>query len=167
MNKYIIIPIIAMFIAFFLLGVGYAYHVELIEDYEALLKGADNVLENSWNQTEYYREQLRMKAQQKEVNYFYGVATAYHPWSGGINTDGFPDITSTNEKAEEGIIAVDPDIIPYGSEVMIISGKTVIRGVANDTGGFRFSNPYQVDILMENRQDALDWGIQNAHVIWW
>ena len=111
--------------------------------------------------------EIDFPVEEKKVNYMYGEATAYHPWSGGINTDGNPDVTSTGRKSEEGIIAVDFNTIPYGSEVMIISGKTVVRGVADDTGGFRFSNSKQVDILMECPERAKEWGRREAHIIWW
>ena len=111
--------------------------------------------------------QLTELRQNKTVNYFYGIATAYHPPSGGINADSNPEVTSTGRKAEVGIIAVNPKMIPYGSQVMIIAGKTVIRGVAGDTGGAMRKNPKQVDILMETRKQAINFGRKKVHVIWW
>ncbi|MFW6310948.1 MAG: 3D domain-containing protein [Nanoarchaeota archaeon] len=108
-----------------------------------------------------------LKNEQKEVNYMYGEATAYHPWSGGINSDEDPDITSTGEQSREGIIAVHPDVIPYGSEILIIDGNSVIRGEAQDTGGFRFENPHQVDILMEDYEEAKEFGRRKVHILWW
>jgi len=107
------------------------------------------------------------ESREKTVNYMYGVATAYHPWSGGINTDGDPDITATGTKSREGVIAVCPDTIPYGSQVMIIHEKTVVRGVAEDTGGFAEDNPKQVDILKESAKEAKQWGVRESHIIWW
>jgi len=104
---------------------------------------------------------------QKEVNYLYGVATAYCPQLGGINSDQNPEITSIGAKAKEGVIAVNPKVIPYNSEIMIISNNTVIRGKALDTGGAMRKNYKQVDILMENPKKAINWGRKNVHIIWW
>lgn len=163
-KKYIIITI--LFLVIFLIAIPVTKintqntkieELEIKSDvYEDIINNLNNELSNEI-----------LKNKQKEVNYMYGIATAYHPWSGGINSDGHPDITSTGEQSREGIIAVHPDVIPYGSEVMIISGKTVVRGVANDTGGFRFKNPHQVDILMECPDRAKEWGRREVHIIWW
>lgn len=103
----------------------------------------------------------------KDVNYMYGEATAYTPSEGGMNSDENPEVTATMESAKEGVIAVNPDVIPYGSEVMIIHEKTVIRGVAADTGGAMKQNENQVDILMENAEKAKEWGRKEVHIIWW
>ncbi|MFW6047653.1 MAG: 3D domain-containing protein [Candidatus Woesearchaeota archaeon] len=103
----------------------------------------------------------------KNVNYMYGIATAYTPNMKGINSDSNPSVTSIGMEAKNGIIAVNPKVIPYGSQVMIIHDKTVIRGIAGDTGGAMRQNPAQVDILMENHKNALKWGKKDVHIIWW
>jgi len=110
---------------------------------------------------------IQVLMRNKDVNYMYGIATAYTPSAGGINADSDPFSTSIGLKPENGIIAVNPEVIPYGSEVMIIHHKTVIRGRAGDTGGAMRQNPKQVDILMEELQDAMDWGRREVHIIWW
>ena len=112
-------------------------------------------------------EQIELLIRHNEVHYMYGTATAYTPSAGGINSDSNPMVTSTMKPAKEGVIAVNPEVIPYGSEVMIISGKIVIRGKAQDTGGAMRKNPNQVDILMEDRGRALEWGRKSVHIIWW
>jgi len=112
-------------------------------------------------------EQIELLIRHNEVQYMHGTATAYTPSAGGINSDSNPMVTSTMKPAKEGIIAVNPDVIPYGSEIMIISGKMVIRGKAQDTGGAMRKNPNQVDILMEDRGRALEWGRKSVHIIWW
>lgn len=55
-------------------------------------------------------------------------------------------------------IAVDPNVIPYGSEV-IINGHTYI---AEDCGGAIKGN--RIDILFDTHQEALQFGIQYADV---
>jgi 3D (Asp-Asp-Asp) domain-containing protein len=135
----------------------------------------DGVQEKLDNQTQQIKELKKVQEirqtvnirTDKPVNYMYGVATAYTPSAGGINSDSDPAITSTMRPAKNGVIAVNPEVIPYGSEVMIIHKNTVIRGQAQDTGGAMRQNPKQVDILMENHQKALEWGRKDVHIIWW
>lgn len=103
----------------------------------------------------------------KEVSYMYGEATAYTPSKMGINSDSDPTVTSTMSEAKDGVIAVNPEVIPYGSEVMIIHNNTVIRGRAEDTGSAMKRNPKQVDILMEDHKKAKEWGRKEVHIIWW
>lgn len=63
------------------------------------------------------------------------------------------------EKLKEGYsIAVDPNIIPYRTEV-IING---IIYKAQDCGGSIKGN--EIDIYFENHDDALDFGVQYSEV---
>lgn len=111
--------------------------------------------------------EIQILERTKDIHYMYGVATAYTPLAGGINSNGDPHFTSTMSPAKAGVIAVNPEVIPYGSEVMIICGNTVIRGQALDTGGAMRRNSNQVDILMEDYQAAIEWGRRNVHILWW
>ncbi len=71
-------------------------------------------------------------------------------------TDG---ITATGTHATVGrTIAVDPDIIPYGSRVMI--GDHVY--VAEDCGGLIKGK--KIDIYMNTHQEALQFGVKQAEV---
>jgi 3D (Asp-Asp-Asp) domain-containing protein len=68
-------------------------------------------------------------------------------------------ITATGTKAEEGrTIAVDPDVIPYGTVVMI-NGQEY---VAEDCGGAVNGNV--VDIYFDNHADALQYGRQTHEI---
>lgn len=68
-------------------------------------------------------------------------------------------ITSTGTKATQGrTIAVDPNIIPYGSKVKI-NGKEYI---AEDCGGAIKDN--HIDVFFETHEDALEFGVQYANV---
>mgnify|MGYP001053655997 CR=1 FL=1 len=63
------------------------------------------------------------------------------------------------ERLIEGYsIAVDPDIIPYGAEI-IINGHTY---KAQDCGGAIKGN--RIDVYFENHEDALEFGVQYANV---
>lgn len=80
-------------------------------------------------------------------------ATAYCPCVKCCGkTDG---ITATGTKATAGrTIAVDPDVIPYGTEV-IINGHTY---VAEDCGGA--INKNDIDIFFDTHEEALQFGRQ-------
>lgn len=72
-------------------------------------------------------------------------------WSNGI--------TSTGTVATQGrTIAVDPSVIPYGSEVSI-NGNTYI---AEDCGGAIDGN--RIDVYFDSHSEALEFGIQYADV---
>ena len=64
-------------------------------------------------------------------------------------------ITATGAKATQGrTIAVDPKVIPYGSEV-IIDGE---KYIAEDCGGAIKNN--RIDVYFENHDDALNFGVK-------
>lgn len=73
-----------------------------------------------------------------------------------IDGDG---ITATGTKAASGrTIAVDPEVIPYGTTV-IIDGKTYI---AEDCGGAIKGR--RIDIFMDSHEEALKAGVKAANV---
>lgn len=68
-------------------------------------------------------------------------------------------ITATGTVATQGrTIAVDPSVIPYGTEV-VINGNTY---VAEDCGGAIKSN--KIDIYFDSHAEALQFGVQYADV---
>lgn len=160
-------------IVFILLGFLFGFGSYLSYAEHKIEAGQSEQVKSEQNQAqkieelEKEKEVLTERIEGKEVNYMYGIATAYTPSMGGTNSDSDPTMTSTMKTAKEGVIAVNPDIIPYGSEVMIISGNTVIRGKAEDTGGAMKRNPEQVDILMEDHEEAIEWGRQEVIIIFW
>lgn len=134
---------------------------------DSSLKRYNDKIEKKLNKLSQSETNIYINTSEKGVNYMFGVATAYTPAAGGINSDSDPTKTSTMKPAKNGVIAVNPKQIPYGSEVMIIHGNTVIRGQAQDTGGAMRQNPKQVDILMEDHEKAKEWGRKEVHIIWW
>lgn len=83
--------------------------------------------------------------------------TAYCPCSTCCGKSN--GITATGTVATQGrTIAVDPNKIPYGTEV-IINGHTY---VAEDCGGAIKGN--KIDLFFDNHQDALNWGVQYLEV---
>lgn len=68
-------------------------------------------------------------------------------------------ITATGTIATQGrTIAVDPSVIPYGSEVLI-NGHTYI---AEDCGGAIDGN--RIDVYFDSHSEALQFGVQYADV---
>lgn len=69
-------------------------------------------------------------------------------------------ITSTGTKPVQGrTIAVDQDVIPYGSEV-IVNGHTYI---AEDCGGAIVGN--RIDVYFDSHEEALEFGVQYSPVL--
>lgn len=69
--------------------------------------------------------------------------------------------TSTGKRAQAGYIAVDPDEIPYGTEMYIVSadGKYVYGYcIAADTGGFIYDVDWTVDLYMNTLDQCWQWG---------
>jgi len=83
------------------------------------------------------------------------LATGYSLISDELGHDG-DKLTATGTVAREGIIAVDPKIIPLGSYVYIPRFDRVFR--AEDVGGM--INGYHIDIYMRNGDIARKWGKQ-------
>lgn len=76
-----------------------------------------------------------------------------------ICNNGSSNSTATGVVPTVGrTIAVDPSVIPYGSQV-IINGHTYI---AEDCGGAIKGN--KIDILFETHKEALQFGVQYAEV---
>lgn len=67
-------------------------------------------------------------------------------------------LTATGIPVAPGMVAVDPDVIPLGSTV-IIDGQAYL---AADTGGAIKGN--RIDIAVETHQEALELGIRTATV---
>ena len=86
------------------------------------------------------------------------ILTAYCPCMKCCGkTDG---ITATGTQATHGrTIAVDPDIIPYGTEVVIEGMGTFI---AEDCGGAVQGN--KIDIFFNTHEEAVKFGKQKRNV---
>lgn len=87
-----------------------------------------------------------------------GKATAY---TGGT-------MTSTGSTVRQGVVAVDPREIPYGTEMWIVSadGKYVYGFArAEDTGGFiEWEKGATVDLYMNSYDDCCEWGWRGVKI---
>lgn len=99
-----------------------------------------------------------------------GIATAYSPFDNqsGIEADKNPNVTSTGVRPKQGIFAVDPNRIPYGSTIIIeYADGTVEKGVAGDTGAtMRNSKHYWVDVYRDTYDETLQFGKQVVNIKW-
>lgn len=89
-----------------------------------------------------------------KITAYCGGACCNGKWAGTTATGASP--------AEGRTIAVAPWIIPYGSQVKI-EGMDGIY-VAEDTGGFANSNPYQIDLFVADHNRSGSWGVRYRQV---
>ena len=74
-------------------------------------------------------------------------------------------LTASGMKAQYGVVAVDPKVIPLGTKLYIesVDGKYVYGdAVAGDTGGAIKGN--KIDLFMNSRQDCLNFGVRQVNV---
>jgi len=84
------------------------------------------------------------------------IATAYSRSEEEGTADG---ITASGTIVRPGVVAVDPDIIPLGTKIIIEGMGTY---VAEDTGGAIKGN--RLDIYYESRKEAFEFGVQSVNV---
>ena len=74
--------------------------------------------------------------------------------------------TSTGKKVKPGYIAVNPEQIPYGTEMYIVSDDGVVYGyaIAADTGGFAKEGRFVVDLYMNSKSQCYAWGARNVTI---
>jgi len=78
-----------------------------------------------------------------------------------------PDaLMSTGEPVFQGYVAVDPDIIPYGSELYIVAEDGEVYGyaIAADTGYSVREGHIIVDLFMNEYDDCIQWGNKPVNV---
>lgn len=72
--------------------------------------------------------------------------------------------TASGRLATVGTVAVNPNVIPYGSELYIVSHDGLVYGyaIAADTGLGMMDGTVAVDLFMASYEDSCDWG---AHTV--
>ena len=88
------------------------------------------------------------------------VATAYH-------CEGYVGTTALGTVARVGAIAVDPDVIPYGTRMFIISSDgQYIYGIATaeDCGDKRFIVGNRLDLFYNTRYECVQFGVRDCLV---
>lgn len=106
-------------------------------------------------------EALREVLDSLMVETFESTAYTHVAVPGVADINGTGDgITRSGLPVAEGLIAVDPEVIPLGTKVWV-EGFGVL--LAADTGGAIKGN--RIDIFMDDRQEALRWGRRDVKVI--
>lgn len=86
------------------------------------------------------------------------VATGYEP--GPVSTGEWADgLTFTGIKAERGVVAVDPTVIPLGTRLYI---EGYGEGIAADIGGAIKGN--RIDLCFDTYEEAIQWGRRTVKV---
>ena len=91
-----------------------------------------------------------------------GVATAYTSDRGNAGT-----ITASGARAQVGIVAVNPAIIPLGTKLYIASPDgSVVYGyaVAGDTGGAMYNGDALVDLFYDTYEECIQFGRRTMNV---
>ena len=75
-------------------------------------------------------------------------------------------LMSTGDAVFQGYVAVDPDIIPYGSELYIVAEDGEVYGyaIAGDTGYSVKAGHIIVDLFMNEYDDCIQWGNKPVNV---
>ena len=76
-------------------------------------------------------------------------------------------VTSTGRRAQPGVVAVDPNEIPYGSKLYIVSSDNrYVYGyaIAGDTGGFIYNSDTVVDLYIRGYSAAKQFGRRTVEI---
>lgn len=76
-------------------------------------------------------------------------------------------VTSTGRRAQEGVVAVDPREIPYGSKLYIVSSDNrYVYGyaIAGDTGGFIYNSDTVVDLYISGYSACKRFGRRTVEI---
>lgn len=108
---------------------------------------------------------LKLDSKGQPVSYkakYSGRATAYSSDRGYAGTR-----TASGRKAQVGVVAVNPKIIPYGSELYITSADgSYVYGyaIAGDTGRALMNGHCVVDLFFEHYEECLKFGAKKLNV---
>ena len=99
-----------------------------------------------------------------------GVAVAYSQvftGSGTAYTAPAGSGTATGEPAHHGGVAIDPNLIPYGSKLYVESTDgSIVYGycTAIDTGGFCDDGSAIIDVFYDTYDECVNWGRRDVNV---
>jgi 3D (Asp-Asp-Asp) domain-containing protein len=132
-------------------------------DYESLEQDFQKIQDGN---TELKSEIERLKVELNSITTVSAVSTAYTAFCdtgcGGVTRLGAYDVSNTIYYQGKRIIAVDPNVIPLGSLVVVDTGQKKFEAVAMDTGGAIKGN--RIDILVKTKNKARNFGVQDVKV---
>lgn len=124
----------------------YDYGYDEDNSYEPPQNGAGTFTDHNGNKVSY-------------TNVLTGSATAYYAAEGSHTATGVPVYV--------GGVAVNPNIIPYGTKLYIVSSDgSMVYGYATavDTGGALMSGEALVDVFYPTYNECVNWGRRNVTV---
>lgn len=99
-----------------------------------------------------------------------GVPTNYKDVWGGLSAVAYyaepGSGTASGRRAVPGIVAVDPKVIPYGTQMYIVANDGTVYGyaVAGDTGYSVQNGVIDLDLFMNTVNDCYRWGRKTVTV---
>ncbi|RBW68677.1 3D domain-containing protein [Bacillus taeanensis] len=120
---------------------------------QAQVKASTHVVQKTSNPAPASQE--KPAAAVKEVSVTATAYTAYCTGCSGVTATGVDLRSNPNQK----VIAVDPNVIPLGSEVYV---EGYGHAIAADTGGAIKGN--RIDVFIPTKDQAFDWGVKEVKV---
>ena len=135
-----------------------------INDINRKINNTLTKIKNEYKEKNTPHEQENKVEEPKEVYLGEFTATAYciedYPH---ICNNGDASVTATGEKPIPGkTVAVDPSVIPYGSQIKVVYGDQTMILRANDTGGA--INSKKIDLVYATHKECLEWGKRKVKV---
>src|SRR5699024_7446493 len=128
-------------------------NIERIKTSISSVGNTERVAENDENIAE-------EESQGRQINVEATAYTAYcDTGCTGVTATGI-DVSQSIYHEGRRVIAVDPAVIPLGSEVIVKAGGQVFEAVAEDTGGD--IKGHRIDVLVENVGEAKRFGRQHV-----
>ncbi len=134
------------------------YTIKLLENDIAALESDNKNLRNDVIELELYIDELLDGFDKATI-------TKYAPLDGveGMDYEGDPNITATGSQVRDGVVAVDPKRIPYGTKLLIQGFDGVFT--AEDTGSaMRNAEGLHIDVFTLWRDNALQFGRQERRI---
>ena len=101
-----------------------------------------------------------------EMDRFRSTAYAQHDDRSGMCSDGDPTRTALGTYPSRGTFAVNPKVIPYRSDMLVIGDGWFEHGQALDTGGAILATDDLIDRYVDTYEEAREFGCQDVLVIY-
>lgn len=101
-----------------------------------------------------------------EMDRFRSTAYAPHDGRSGMCSDGDPTRTALGTYPSRGTFAVNPRVIPYRSDMLVIGDGWFEHGQALDTGGAILATDDLIDRYVDTYEEARKFGRQDVLVIY-
>lgn len=150
-----------------------ATHSTEIDKLSSIIETQKNLLDEKEKEASILKDERRIasvsRGGESRINHSVDcTVTAYSPYDdrNGLNSYKSGTLTSTGTVPKPGTIAVDPNVIPYNSYIIIVyEDGSMETGIAEDTGGAIKGN--HIDVFRYKFNDAMKFGSRKATVLWY